>query len=374
MIKQVQILGRFLAIVYCLFCNFVAAKTPICEDAHSNLILVTSSWQENEEEAKLIRKNVIYSLNADNTEIIKKMLNSTDDELKKASAEFCSKYIQAPNLEDMNALLELLNCRYHKEDRKLIMKDGSKFELSNNYKVSPVWLFFLGKVSKDIDLANLASKIDNLNFSNHIIEDYTDILMGKMPAEIVKEYSNNYYSLLEEQLNKGIQNINSNSQIELSFFYSAVLAYKKVIKKCIPSFYLEELISTYNNLWRYIYSSVEDKYKKDLVYLNEALMAEVVEKLHYDASHPSKFLDKILGNYKYKKAENKDFKSNVLDNLNILSRLVNRVSSSDLNRSSLCLSIEGTLCRSLFKVINLLPEGILNSLQLFKIFLIASNG
>ena len=188
----------------------------------------------------------------------------------------CSSYITKPSNETAE-LLYLLSCRKQQNDRILIDKMANEFKISDNYKISPFKLFFVGSVSNDVDL-----KCDNLieknGFVSSIVEDYTHILMGKIPTQIIESYSRQCLNSLVSEIEKTKKTLGKFQQSQMIYLHMAVLAYEGIINECMLSQHATEVYLAYNLIYKSLYNerSNDDTYlggqqSKNLMHLSDKI-------------------------------------------------------------------------------------------------------
>ena len=349
---------RVLALLCCLLSNLAIATTAIRTaegEVTSRLVLVTSSPEMFNANGELIRKNEVFSLHTLNNVDISTIAKMQEKTAQNTLREICDTYIKNP-LDATNELLYLLNCRKQKEDRILISRTSNGFRLSENYKVSPLKLFFIGSVSNDIDL-NCTSLIERSDFVQNIIEDYTGNLMGKMPTQIVENYADSCLNLLTSEIEASMKQLGVISKIDMLFFWQAVLAYAGAVNQYMVSAYNAEVIVAYNLICDYISRALgcatyhEVVQLKNLMKLNTNIM-DMQEKQDLSSSECQSL--KTLFN-KSGSGSNDDKELSPLNN--VLS-VMDKISIVDILNSFSLYEIENNMCSAMQNKMELLTDEI----------------
>ena len=299
--KITKKLFKVLDVFCCILCNLALATTLIVAselEESSRLVLVSSSPEKLDANGVLVRTNKIFHLEnfsqRDINAIAQRQDNVATDVLKK----ICSSYIEVQS-DETDELLYLLNCRNEPHLRMLIDRTANEFKLSENYSISPFKLFFIGRVSKNLDLnsKNLDVRKD---FVGSIVEDYTGRIMGAMPIEIVGHYAENSFSLLKEQIKKRMavykNRLNLIAQAYMMCFGGSVDIYNEALNNCNLSIYNVEALSTYNLIYKYLYDKFRALGKiqtaKKLINLKDEII-DIAEK-----NAPSNLKDTLERNFK----------------------------------------------------------------------------
>ena len=276
---------KIVDICCCFLCHIAVLTTSINASEvkeTSRLVLVISSPNTNtlDKNGKLIRQNEVFPLQTLTEQDIKTISKVNTEEGKALSVEvlkgICSSYITKPSNETAE-LLYLLSCRKQQNDRILIDKMANEFKISDNYKISPFKLFFVGSVSNDVDL-----KCDNLieknGFVSSIVEDYTHILMGKIPTQIIESYSSQCLNSLVSEIEKTKKTLGKFQQSQMIYLHMAVLAYEGIINECMLSQHATEVYLAYNLIYKSLYNerSNDDTYlggqqSKNLMHLSDKI-------------------------------------------------------------------------------------------------------
>ena len=228
--------------------------------------------------------------------------------------------------------------------------------MSENYKVSPLKLFFIGSVSNDIDL-NCTSLIERSDFVQNIIEDYTGNLMGKMPTQIVENYADSCLNLLTSEIEASMKQLGVISKIDMLFFWQAVLAYAGAVNQYMVSAYNAEVIVAYNLICDYISRALgcatyhEVVQLKNLMKLNTNIM-DMQEKQDLSSSECQSL--KTLFN-KSGSGSNDDKELSPLNN--VLS-VMDKISIVDILNSFSLYEIENNMCSAMQNKMELLTDEI----------------
>ena len=325
---------KILDICCCLLCH-IAVSTALINASEvketSRLVLVISSPNTNtlDKNGKLTRQNEVFPLQTLTEQDIKTISKVNTEEGKAPSVEvlkgICSSYITKPSNETAE-LLYLLSCRKQQNDRILIDKMANEFKISDNYKISPFKLFFVGSVSNDVDL-----KCDNLieknGFVSSIVEDYTHILMGKMPTKIIESYSEQCLSSLLSEIDKTMETLGKFQQFQMILLRMVVLAYEKIINVCMLSQHTTEVYLAYNLIYKSLYKerSNDDTYlgeqqSKNLMHISDKIseISKEYNPINLDDNSLKTFLDDCM---------NDDYELNSL--IDLLS-IANKLHSADI--------------------------------------------
>ena len=300
--KITKKLFNVLGVFCCILCNLALTTTLIVASApeeNSQLVLVSSSPETLDANGALVRTNKIFHLEnlsqSDINAIAQRQDNVATDVLKK----ICSSYIEVQSGET-DELLYLLNCRKEPHLRMLIDRTANEFKLSENYSISPFKLFFIGLVSKNLDLNSENLDVQKNDFVKNIVKDYTGQIMGAMPTEIVGNYAENSFSLLKGQIKErmaGYKNrLNLIAQAYMMFFGGLVNIYNDALNNCNLSIYNVEALSTYNLIYKYLRDKFRalDEFQKEKKLIK--LKGEIMDIAKENAN--SNLKDKLERNFK----------------------------------------------------------------------------
>ena len=373
MVKNAKMAFKVLAVFYCLLCNLtLATNSPGVteEEKSSRLVLITSLPETFNANGELIRKNKAFPLRTLSKTDIDAITEGAEGAATKAIEGIYDTYIKNPS-DETSELLYLLNCRNKKDERALVYKTANKFKISENYKVSPLKLFFIGYVSNSIDL-DWEDLVENKAFAQNILEDYTDALMGKMPKKIVVQHSDSCLDLLKSEIELSMKRLGIISQIDMIFFWNSVLSYMDAVNNYKVSAYNTEVISAYNLIYSYLSKTFDCATSrgliqlKNLIRLNENVM-NMQKKC--ELAHPEdQSLKKLF--YEYKNGDSDDKKLNALNNL--LS-MMDKMSIADISNGFALYKIENNMFTSMHSKMEILTEEIQKLVLCFSKLLLLKN-